>query len=480
MKPIFFKKATLLAVMLGVVSSCTKDFEAINTNPNNPTSASADLFLPYGIQSAVDMYVGGSLGQDVGNLFAQHWARIQYTDADRYIVTNDVISNGWRDFYVEPLANYQRIIKIADETQNSNYKAVALIMRSWVFSVLTDLYGDIPYNDAIKGIEGTLKPTYDAQKDVYVDLVKTLQAANDMIVLNNADMAVSGDILLGGNMLKWKKFANSLSLRILNRMNGKVDVSADINRILGDPGKYPVLASNADNVQLAYLSGAPNNNPVNENRKTRDDHRISATIVNKLKSLNDARLTVYADLPADGGDYKGVPNGLSNSDANALGLSKTSKVGSYFTAATAPGVLMTYAELLFIKSELAFKGIASAGDAATNYKDAITASFKQYNLTVSPEYLATNALKSGNEGYVQIMEQKWIALYGQGLEAWTEYRRTGIPALKAPASNANNDVIPTRLAYPGSEESLNYVNFNEALTRQGGQNTMRLKLWFAK
>ena len=470
----------MLALTLAVVSSCTKDFEQINTNPNNPTSASADLFLPYGIQSAVDMYVGGSLGQDVGNLFAQHWARIQYTDADRYIVTNDVISNGWRDFYVEPLANYQRIIKIADETQNPNYKAVALILRSWVFSVLTDLYGDIPYNDAIQGIEGTLKPTYDAQKDVYTDLVSTLKSANDMIVLNNANSAIAGDILFSGNMLKWKKFANSLSLRILNRMNGKVDVSADINRILGDPSQYPVLTSNADNVQLSYLSGAPNNNPVNENRKTRDDHRISATIVDKLKSLNDARLTVYADLPADGGDYKGVPNGLSNSDANALGLSKTSKVGSYFTAATAPGVIMTYAELLFIKAEMAYKGIASAGDAATDYKDAITASFKQYNLTPSAEYLATNALKSGADAYTQIMEQKWIALFGQGLEAWTEYRRTGIPNLKAPVSNANNDMIPTRLAYPGSEESLNYINFQEALKRQGGENTMRLKLWFAK
>jgi hypothetical protein len=480
---LFNKKTTLtsfLAVMLAMVSSCTKDFEVINTNPNNPTSASADLFLPFGIQSAVDMYVGGSLGQDVGNLFAQHWARIQYTDADRYVVTNDVISNGWRDFYVEPLANYQRIIKIADESQNPNYKAVALILRSWVFSVLTDLYGDIPYNDAIKGIEGSLKPTYDAQKDVYTDLVTTLKTANDMIVLNNTDLAISGDILFSGNMLKWKKFANSLSLRILNRLNGKVDVSAEINRILSDPGKYPVLASNADNAQLNYLSGAPNNNPVNENRKTRDDHRISATIVNKLKDLKDARLAIYADAPADGGDYKGVPNGLSNSDANALGLSKTSKVGSYFTAATAPGIIMTYAELLFIKAELAHKGIASGGDVAANYKEAITASFKQYNLTVSPEYLTVNALKSGVDGYTQIMEQKWIALYGQGLEAWTEYRRTGIPALKAPVSNANNDVIPTRLAYPGSEESLNYVNFQEALKRQGGENTMRLKLWFAK
>lgn len=475
-----FRSKAVLAGFLTIASSCTNDFDKINTNPNNPVTASADLFLPYGIQSAMDMYVGGSLGQDVGGLFSQQWARIQYTDADQYVVSNDVISNAWRDFYIEPLANYERILKISEETKNPNYKAVALIMRSWIFCLLTDIYGDIPYSDAIKGLEGSLKPTYDLQKDVYAELVKTLKSANDMISVSDKNLAISGDIMFSGNMLRWKKFANSLSLRILNRMQTKVDVSAEINRILNDPTQYPVMTSNTDNIQLNYLAAVPNNNPINENRKTRDDHRVSATLVNKLKGLSDARLAVYANLPDDGGDFKGVPNGLSNSDANALGLSKTSKVGSAFTAATAPGVIMTYSELMLIKAELAHKGIASAGAAATNYMEGITASFKQYNLTVSPAYLEANALKAGDAGYAQIMEQKWIALYGQGLEAWTEFRRTGIPELKAPALNANNNMVPTRLAYPGSEESLNYANFSEALTRQGGQNTMRLKLWFAK
>lgn len=475
-----FRSKALLAGFLAVASSCTNEFDEINTNPNNPVTASADLFLPYGIQSAMDMYVGGSLGQDVGGLFSQQWARIQYTDADQYIVSNDVISNAWRDFYIEPLANYERVLKIAEETNNPNYKAIALIMRSWVFCLLTDIYGDIPYSDAIKGLEGSLKPTYDLQKDVYTDLVKTLKSANDMISLTDKSMTVSGDIMFSGNMLRWKKFANSLSLRILNRMHSKTDASAEINRILNDPNLYPVMTSNADNIQLNYLAAVPNNNPINENRKTRDDHRVSATLINTLKGLGDARLAVYANLPDDGGDFKGVPNGLSNSDANALGLSKTSKVGSAFTAATAPGVIMTYAELLLIKAELAHKGILLAGNTDTNYKEGIAASFKQYNLTVSAAYLDANALKTGDAGYTQIIEQKWIALYGQGLEAWTEFRRTGIPDLKAPTLNANNNMVPTRLAYPGSEESLNYTNFSEALTRQGGQNTMRMKLWYAK
>ncbi|MFD2571202.1 SusD/RagB family nutrient-binding outer membrane lipoprotein [Spirosoma soli] len=479
----FRHKALLASVLLGL-SACTNEFNEINTNPNNPTVASADLFMPHGIQSAVDVYWGGSLGQDIGNLIPQHWARIQYTDVDQYTTSNDIVSNSWRDLYIEALADYQRIYKIGQETGNTNYQAVSMILRSWVFSILTDVYGDIPYKDAILGLEGTLQPKYDAQKDVYAGIVAELKTAGEMIDVADKTKVISGDILLSGDLTKWKKFANSLSLRMLNRMLGKadapIDVKAEINRILSDPTKYPVFTSNSDNVQLNYLAAAPNNNPINENRKTRDDHRVSATLVNKLKALGDTRLTIYANAPADGGDYKGVPNGLSASDANALGLSKTSKVGNYFVAATAPGVIMTYAELLLIKAEFAYKGITSAGDVATNYTNAITASHSQYGLTVSPAYLTANALKTGADAYTQIMEQKWIALYGQGLEAWTEYRRTGIPALTPPALNTNGGVIPTRLPYPGSEESLNYNNFSEALKRQGGANDKKMKLWFAK
>lgn len=479
----FRYKTAFTALLLGF-SACTGKFDEINTNPNAPTVATADLFLPHGIQSAVDAYWGGSLGMDIGDLISQYWARIQYTDVDQYSISSDIYSGAWQTMYIEAMADYQRIYKIGAESGNTNYQAVAVIMRSWVFCLLTDIYGDIPYKSALLGLEGTLQPTYDAQKDVYVGLIAELKAANSQINTTDRSKAIAGDILFNNDLTKWKKFANSLSLRILNRMLSKtdapIDVKAELNRILSDPTTYPVIASNSENIQLNYLDATNNNNPINQNRRTRDDHRVSATLVNKLKALNDARLAVYADRPADGGDYKGVPNGLSNADANALGLSKTSKVGAYFVAATAPGVIMSYAELLFIKAELAYKGITTAGDVATNYTDGIKASFSQYKLTADAAYLTANALKTGTAGYTQVMEQKWIALYGQGLEAWAEYRRTGIPALSPSVINVNAGTIPTRLPYPGSEESLNYANFSSALTKQGGQNDMRLKLWFAK
>ncbi|GLU56836.1 hypothetical protein Dfri01_62970 [Dyadobacter frigoris] len=478
------RSKTLLAASIVCLSACTGDFDELNTNNNTPSTGTADLFLPHGIQSAVDIQSGGSLGMDIGEGFSQHWARIQYTDIDQYTVSSDVYTAGWQGLYIESLADYQRIFKISQETGNTNYQAVAVILRSWVFSMLTDIYGDIPYTDALQGLEGKLLPTYNAQKDVYAGLIAELKTAGESINVANTTMPVAGDILFNGDMLKWKKFANTLSLKILSRMIDKADspinVKTEITRILSDPTKYPVLTSVSDNIQLNYLDATNNQNPVNVNRKTRDDHRVSATIINKMLQLNDARLPVYANKPLKRSVYTGVPNGLSSTAASKLGLDSTSKVGDYFVAPTAPGVIMTYAELLFLKAEFAYKGVTITGDAATNYAAAITASFAQYKLAAPTDYIAANALKAGADGFTQIMEQKWIALYGQGLEAWTEYRRTGIPALKTPTLNTNQNVLPTRLPYPGSEESLNYDNFSAALAKQGGKNDMKLKLWFAK
>jgi hypothetical protein len=486
MKKLSFKKyipALLLTALF--VTGCDHGFDEVNTNPNAPEVVTPDLLLPHGIESAVDLYWGSgvtSLGADVGNLYAQYWARIQYTDVDRYVVSQDVVDNSWRDFYIESLADFQRIYTLGQESNNPNYTAIALIMRSWVFSLLTDTYGDIPYSQALHGLDNKLSPAYDSQKDVYAGMIAELKMASDLIVTNGSP--VSGDILFSGQMGKWQKFANSLSLRLLNRMLDKADAPvnarAEMERILLDPVKYPVFTSNSEMAVLNYLPAQPNNNPINQNRISRDDHRVSATLVDKLITLNDARLAVYANKPEAGGDFKGVPNGLLVSEANALGLAKTSKVGSYFTAATAPAVLMSYAELLFIKAEAGYKGIAAAGDPAQNYTEGIKESFKQYNLTADEAYLTATTYKGGAEGYTQIMEQKWIALFGQGLEAWTEQRRTGIPALQIPAANANNGILPTRLPYPSSEESLNYIHFKEALDRQGGANDRTLKLWWAQ
>jgi hypothetical protein len=476
-----FRNFTLPAVVaLLLTSGCEKGFDALNTNPNDPVALPAELLLPNAIRTAANTYWGGSLGQDVGSGWAQHWARIQYTEIDQYNFTTDVIDGPWQTFYTGANANFQRMIKLGEEGGNENIQAIGIIMRSWTFSLLTDLYGDIPYKQALQGIDGALLPAYDKQKDVYAGLVADLKRASELI--NTDPVAASTDILFRGDMTKWKKFANSLSLRLLNRMIGKadspIDARAEMARILSDPTKYPVLTSNADNVALVFLADAPNNNPINQNRKTRDDHRVGQVLVDKLKALGDPRLDVYASKAAATGEYVGVPNGLSNVEAGNLGLARTSKVGTYFVAATAPAVLLSFAELNFIKAEAALRGVTAAGNAAKAYEDGIRASMAQYGLTAPAAYLTAHALKTGPAARVQVLEQKWLALFGQGLEAWTEFRRTGVPALKVPALNYNAGIIPTRLPYPSSEENLNTENFRAALG--SNQNTMQFKLWWAE
>jgi Starch-binding associating with outer membrane len=143
--------------------------------------------------------------------------------------------------------------------------------------------------------------------------------------------------------------------------------------------------------------------------------------------------------------------------------------------ATSPAVIMSYSELLFLKAEAAYKGVTLAGDPAKLYGDAVNASFAQYKVTPSADFLKTIAYKTGTEGYKQIIEQKWLALFGQGIEAWTEQRRTGIPAISAPKINFNDNVIPTRLPYPSSEENLNGANMQKALN--GAKNDKKMKMW---
>ncbi|MDB5243335.1 MAG: hypothetical protein JWP57_3960 [Spirosoma sp.] len=479
------------ALSLSVLTSCENKFDETNANPNDPTSVPAERLLPHAIYSAVSNIIGPSgtvsLGLDAGNGWAQHTARIQYTEIDQFSYTSDLQDLPWRSLYNEALADFQRVIELGKSSGNENYQAIGLIMRSYVFSVLTDVYGDIPYSEALKGTsDGIVAPKFDAQKDVYAGLVSDLKLANDLI--NTKAVSKEGDILFAGDMTKWKKFANSLNLRLLNRMLSKtgasIDVKAEMTRILSDATKYPVMTSNADVAQLVYLT-RPNNNPTNENRRTRDDHRVSATLVDKLVALGDPRLAVYANKATATGEYKGVPNGLPNSDAGALGFTKTSKVGDYFTQETTPAVIMSFAELNFIRAEAALRGVSAAGDAAKAYSDGITASMSYYKLTPPADYLIKNALKFGDAatstvGLTQVLEQKWIALFGQGVEAWTEYRRTGIPSLVVPKVNYNAGMIPTRLPYPSAEENLNNMNFKSALTAMGGANTMQTKLWWAK
>ena len=180
--------------------------------------------------------------------------------------------------------------------------------------------------------------------------------------------------------------------------------------------------------------------------------------------------------------YVGVPNGLTTGDANNLGLSKTSRPGDYFRAPHAPAVIISYAEVLFDLSEAVSRGFIT-GDAADLYNKAVLASLDQYGIkdaTITANYLAQPSVQYDAVNFKKSLgDQKWIALFGQGLEAFAEWRRLDYPLLSPAVAGTLGGKMPERLIYPGSEQTLNGANYTSAVQHQGA-DLLTTKLWFDK
>jgi hypothetical protein len=491
MKKIFNHKTIWMTALAGALSvtSCTKDFDEMNTSPNSPTAIGPQYLLPTGIESSIDRYWGHRtrferINIDAAELYVQHLTRNIYSnEGDDYTVSPALLANNWKGFFNDGLLNFQRIIlqtNSASATPNTNYEGVALVMRSWVFSLLTDMYGAIPYTEAIMGTSETpiYTPKYDAMDVVYAGLLNDLKLANEKLVVGGP--AIAGDILYAGDISKWKKFANSLRLRLANRQAAKkpAESKAIMAEILSDAAKFPVFTSNADNASLKCTAVLPSNNEWNQIllQDGRTDWNISSTLADKMNALGDTRITVYAN-PNKDGKYQGHPNGLPDAIATSY-LATSSTIGSAFTKAEAPEVIMTFSELNFILAEAALDGDIT-GDAKTYFEAGINASFAQYGLTAPADFLT----KVGGVTREKVLEQKWVSLFGQGIEAWTEWRRTGFPVFPSPDPRAilnNGGILPTRFNYPASEYSLNATAVNAGKALNGTADDMKTKLWWAE
>jgi hypothetical protein len=472
------KKTTLYIIALALVfSSCKKDLDETNINPNATENAQPDYLLTGAIKNTADSYWGTANTMNSSLLFVQHWAKIQYTEEDRFIFTNSSFTSLWSTGYSTSITNLNKIAELGVSSNTPNYKGVALVLRSWVFLLLTDAYGDVPYSQAGK-IKDYITPAYDKQKDVYFGLLEDLKAAKAS--LDPAGRAIAGDIIYNGNIARWRKLANSLRIRIALRIADKEPAKSKqvLEEIKAEGDAY--ISDNADNAQLVYLT-SPQQNPVSALFETRDDYRISKSIVDKLFQLNDPRLPVYASKTqtATPQEYVGIPNGLTNSEASILGFAKTSKPGAYFLTPQAPAVIFSYAELLFDRAEAAARGFTTE-NAADLYQQAIKASLKQYNISdaAALTYLAQPGVQYDAANYKKsIGEQKWIALFGQGLEAFAEQRRLDYPQLTASVNTVLNGKIPVRFIYPGTEQSLNSQSYKNAVASQGA-DLLTTKLWF--
>ncbi|HEY3220547.1 MAG TPA: SusD/RagB family nutrient-binding outer membrane lipoprotein [Gemmatimonadales bacterium] len=471
---------------LSAITACG-DLTSINQNPNGPVDVAPPSILPSVIQTVVSGVDGvTSLNVRGGGLWVQYYAEIQYHDEDKYLLRSGT-SGGW-GFYFSALEDIQRMIKKGEATNTPNWSAVGRILKSYTFSVMTDAMGDLPYSEALKG-DTVLHPAYDTQQAIYNGLLADLAQANSEIDPAGIGFA-KGDLMYGGDMAQWKKFANSLRLRLAVHLSN-VDATKAATEAAAAVAAG-VFTSNTDNAELLYLATSPNRNPIYDDARGRDDYGLSKTFVDSLTSWSDPRLPVYAQLnnPTDTTiprTYQGMPNGLNDGEGPQLQF--ISRIGAYWRETPdAPMALLTYSEVLFLKAEAAERGWipGGSGAAATYYHDAIVASLEQYGVQADTAaylgqakvgYDAAGATLAGH--LKQIAYQKWVSLFMQGMEGWTEVRRTGVPAL-VPGPRALLTSIPERLPYDDNEAVLNKPNLDAAVAAQGfdAGNDLTTPLWF--
>ncbi len=471
------KYISIICLLSFSLLACKKNLTEINQNPNAPENVDPQFLLSnvlyqYAKNNAEEAWKNG-------NLLAQHTSNIEFFPIDRYDVgTNTEL---WNASY--RLLNDVHSIETSPLT-NDAYKGVSLIMKSMLASLLTDLWNDVPYSQATKGgSEKNFTPVYDKQEDIYNGadgILKNLDKAVELLAATNTK--IEGDILYKGNLSLWTRLANSLKIRYLVRISKKVNVSAQLQSLVNE---NMLLRNNADNAVIPFLSSAPNQwFLINEREGRYADVRMSKTAQNIMVPLADARANVYfkptvLSVTNSAPAFKGLPNGLSKQSQNAFNFNDISLIGKLFrddpSGVNAP--IMTYAELQFLLAEAAQKNYIT-GLASTYYNNGINASHSYYNVAVPAGYL-TNAsvLLNGTNDLSKIMTQKWISNFLNGYEAWIDVRRTGFPQLPIPQDNLNSDKFPVRFRYPTIEQAANATNYNAAVTRIGG-DTYNSKGWW--
>ncbi len=470
------------AVFVGLIwsaAACTDGLTDINTNPNAPTDVPAQFLLPQSIQNTVQAAMGTSQMLQHTGIWPQHFVQIQYPDEEQGQVRASRMEAYWTGYYVGGLKDIHLVMQKGIEAGDSNIEGVGRIWKSWIFHIVTDLWGDVPYSAALNGeAEGGSVPIYDAQSAVYDGLFADLTSGASLVGGGSADFG-AGDILYGNDFTNWRKFANSLRMRLAMRLSEV------------DPGKAQSefaaafaaggFTSNDDNAFLDY-PGSPYENPFFENYLVRDDNGVSRTMIDMLDGLNDPRLSLYAEPATQDGVFRGHENGSDDlPPGQSLGF--FSRIGNFWRAdgASTPSAVMTYAEVLFLQAEAAARGWIS-GDPATMYMDAIEANMNMYDpYGAGPTDSEISAYLAQPEiaytGMDDIHLQKWIALWMNGHEAFSNWRRVDSPLLVA-GPDLLISRIPIRFSYPDSEQSLNSSNLDAAMARQGGGLDLITPVWW--
>jgi len=481
-------KITSLALLAGYIIAATgcvrklDEFGDTNLNPGivaEPITAALFTNVLSGM--------GGEVWSTTPGLYSQIFSETQYTEASRYARQ----ALDFSGYYSGVLYDCQNIInfnnanpeKAATYGANVNQIGIARILKAWWYLRVVDAWGDVPYSDALK-FNGKIK--YDDDQAIYTDLLKELKEGAAQ--LDASKLTFRGDILLGGSIAKWKKFANSLRAIMGIRM-AKAD-PANGKAAFEDAIAGGVIETNADNVQLAY-PGGNFNNPFYAyyNITQRLDFAISATLTDFMNANVDKRVLAYGvGSAANASVVKGFPFGLTRNDAIAwasLNPDWAKIISTSMRTATMPMYILTASQVYLARAEAAQRGWSAGGTASANYSLGIQRGWEQwgvYDATAFADYMAKPAvgLTSGTE-LEKIGRQRWIASYPDGQEAWNVWRSTGFPVLTpSPGTTVG---IPRRFAIAQNQFDLN-PEFTKAVATAykiaGEDDSQYAKVWWDK
>lgn len=481
MKKILLTLSAVLSLL-----SCSDDITNLNSDTKNPSVVPAEYLFSYAQKELVDQMTSTNVNNNVFRLFVQQWTETTYTDESNYDITNRTIpDNHFRSLYRDVLKNLAEskkilvaevyvgsTLEIANQNAvRTNKIAIIDIYSAYSYSILVDTFGNVPYTEALD-IENHPNPKYDDAKTIYKDLISKLTTSVTSMNLSLGSFG-SADIISGGDVAKWKKFANSLRLKLALNLDD-IDHTYATAQVISAVTSG-VISNSTDNTILKYLSVQPNTNPIYVDvvASGRDDFIPTSTIINKMNTLSDPRRTSYFSL--FGTSYVGGTPGSSNAFDNF------SHIGNQLLQPAFESILMDYSEVEFLLAEAVERGITVGGTATSHYTNGVAASLNYWN--VSPAAIATYLAKP-SVAYAtatglwrqKIGEQAYLSLYNRGFEAWTTYRRLDFPVLTAPA-DAVISVVPKRYTYPAAEQTLNATN-NAAAAAAIGGDAMTTKLFW--
>ena len=465
----------------GSLISCTDKFAQLNIDPNRIEKISPGTLLNPIIYSLASF----NTQRSADFTFSIMQVSLPFPSASggihRYYIGETEGNSTWDNYY-RWIANIKEMRAAAVAANDPNYQAIALTLNAWAYSQLTDCFGDVPMDEASRGEEGIFAPAFNTQLEIYTKILADLEAANDLFAPAKP-MAYGTDLLYGNNVASWQRFCNSLQMRLLLRISKRTELNATarLAAIINNPTKYPVFVQNSDAAILKITGVVPNISPYGRAIDFTSNRAAASFFVDNLNTLADPRLPKFATQAKSSNGatiigYRGIPSAYTGSDSQFQYQPSNLNIGLI----TAPmvSIMMSYAEVEFIKAEAALKGYTT-GDAKAAYDKGVRAAIEQWGAVLPATYLQTSSASAYDGTLARIMLQKYYALFFNDYQQWFEYRRTGLPVLPAGPGLLNGGVMPVRFRYPTTVQISNSANYQKAVTAMGGDN-INNKVWWEK